>query len=198
MSRIIRGQVLTLFSLLVAFAVTLAACGGGSSSGGSFGGGSGITISGVVTDGSGTAAADGAKFSLLIAFADMVIEPAYADGVDGVTVNLYQGVGCGGTLETSDITENGGHFMFSGLAPGVYTICIDGTAVATVDTTTDTEVEVGGVSVNGTTATVEIEVSGTTIRGEVEDEQGSVDDQASSDEEDSEEEDTEDDEEDDD
>lgn len=191
-----------LFSLLVAFALTLAACGGGSSSGGSFGGGgSGIRISGVVTDGSGTAAVDpgGAKFSLLIAFADMVIEPAHAAGVDGVTVNLYQGVGCGGTLEDTYITQNGGHFVFSGLASSTtYTICIDGNAVYTVTTDTNTNVEVPGTINSGATQVqVEIEVSGTTIQGEVEDEQESVDDSASSDEQDSEEEDTEDDEEDD-
>lgn len=175
MTRIIKGQVIALAALMTVMVVTLAACGGGSSSTGG-GGGSGSTVRGTVDNGVAAVAPSGEQ-TWLAAAANVVIEPASAAGVAGVTVEL---VDSGGATVASTTTDADGDFEFNNVAPGDYTIRLlqDGTALGEtptvrVDAATETKIE---LSLNGNVTSVEVEAEGNQISGSVEDDLSSDDD----------------------
>jgi hypothetical protein len=174
MSRIIKGQVFTLFALLTALVVTLAACGGGSSSTG--GAATGSTVAGTVGNGVAAIHPSAHERPLLLAMAESLVQPAHADGAAGITVELL----LNGAVVASQITDSSGRFQFSGLAPGQYSIrlsqngeVLGQTTPMQVDAATKTEIE---LSLNGDVLSVEVEASGDEISGKVEDDSSSDDD----------------------
>lgn len=176
MSRLIKGQVVTLFALLTALVVTLAACGGGSSSTGGGAGASGSTVAGTVGDGSAAVYPAGQDRPVLVALADMMIEPAHAEGVPNVTVQLLDS---GGAVVATQKTDANGKFVFMGLADGQYVLSLqssDGTflgqAPVQVDPNTRTEIE---MSLSGQITSIEVKAQGDSISGEVEDNASSDD-----------------------
>jgi len=175
MNRLIKGQVAALFALLSALVITLAACGGGSSSTGGGSGGGGSTVAGTVSDGVASISPDGRDQPLFVALADMLVEPAHAAPVEGVSVQLT----CDG-YNQSRTTESDGRFRFEGVPSGSCTLDVMGEQIA-LDVGADdssTEVPVGG---GGTVLHVEIEIEGGTVSGEVEDDLSSDDDDSSGD-----------------
>lgn len=168
MSSVIRGQLVTLFAMLVTIAVTLVACGGGSSSVGGGGGTSGATIMGKVDNGVAAVYPAGEERSLLIAVADVLIESSYAAGVPGVTVELYDS---SNNLVDSQITGADGSFMFIGLNPDNYTVRLsqggnplggDIQVQVATNTTTNLQLDVTGAVVSTeVTASQDTQVTGT-------------------------------------
>lgn len=183
MSRVIRGQLVTLFAMLVTIAVTLVACGGGSSSVGGGGGTSGATIMGKVDNGVAAVYPAGGERRLLIAVADVLVESSYAAGVPGVTVELYDS---GNNLVGSQTTGADGSFMFTGLNPDDYTIRLsqggnplggDIQVQVTMNTTTNLQVDVtGSVVSTDVTASQDTQVTGTIDDGTGIADDGSSDD----------------------
>lgn len=181
MSRLIKGQVVTLFALLTALVVTLAACGGGSSSSSGGGGASGATVAGTVDGDTAAVYPSGEHRPLLVALADTMVKPAHAAGVPGVTVQLLDS---GGAVVDSQVTGSDGRFVFSGLPNGQYYLSLqssDGTFLGQtpaiqVDPNTRTEIE---LDLSGEITSVEVEAEGDTISGSIEDDLSS--DDASSD-----------------
>lgn len=183
MTRVIKGQVLMLFALLTALVVTLAACGGGSSSTGGGAAASGSTVAGTVGSGVAEVYPAGQDRPVLVALADLVVEPAHAAGVPGITVQLLDS---GGAVVATETTDEDGEFVFSGLEDGQYFISLqsaDGTFLGQtppiqVDANTRTEIE---LALDGGVTSIEVKAEGDTISGEVEDDASSDDDDSSDD-----------------
>lgn len=119
MRAVIKGQIAILFALLTALVVALAACGGGSSSSSGGGAGSGgATIAGTVSDGSAGIRPDGGDRPLIAALVDVLVEPAHAAPMAGVTVTL---VGPGGAQTTTTDAEGRSEFTVQQTNPtGVF------------------------------------------------------------------------------
>jgi hypothetical protein len=97
--------------------------------------------------------------------------------VAGVTVELLDG---SGTVVATQITGNDGRFVFSGLAPGSYSIRLsqNGSSLgqtAPVEVGANSQAEVK-LDLNGSMLSVEVESENGQITGEVEDETSSDDD----------------------
>lgn len=161
MSRLIKAQVATLFALLTAMVVTLAACGGGSSSSG-FGGSSGGTINGTVNSGTAAILPTGGDRPVFASVLDLVVEPAHAAPISGVVVVLSNSSGTVGT----QTTDGSGAFAFTGLPAGDYTLTVAGTDIpVTVGPTGGTQtVE---ITSGGGTLMVQVNTDATSVSGSV-------------------------------
>lgn len=166
MSKLIKGQVVALFALLTALVVTLAACGGGSSSTGG-GGGSGTTIAGTVNDGAAGVHPAGTARPLLVAVADVLVEPAHAAPMPGVAVTL---TGPGGNQTTT--TDANGRFEFTVQESGIYTVEVLGEQIQ-VGVGSDSSSEEVQVTGSGAVVSIEVRVQGNTVSGTVEDDASS-------------------------
>lgn len=161
MSRLIKGQVVALFALLTAMVVTLAACGGGSSSTGGGSAGSGATVAGTVNDGVASVHPAGQERPLLVAIADMLVEPARAAPVADVEVTLE----CEGAAPRTTFTNDDGYFEFNEVEPGSCALRVfDELIQLPVGEDSSNEVPVGGGVVR-----IEVTVQGSTVSGEIED-----------------------------
>lgn len=181
MNKLIKGQVITLFALLTAMVVTLAACGGGSSSSGGSSA-TGATVAGTVDNGVATLYRPGDQHPILAALTDMLIEPSHAAGVAGVTVEL---VNSSGAVVGTQTTDASGRFMFTGLVPDNYSIRLsqDGaplgeTPVIQVDPDTRTEIR---LALSGAVTSVNVQAQNDQISGQVRGDDDSSDDFSSDD-----------------
>lgn len=172
MSILVRARLITPFALLTALLLSLSACGGGSSSAGG-GGGSGGTIAGTVDNGIAAVHPSGEERAVLVALTEFVVARAEASGVAGVTVELLDS---SGTVVATQTTGADGQFMFTGLAPGAYSIrlsqggsVLGETPSVQVDSSTRTNIK---LSLNGGVTSVEVEGEGDQISGEVESQSG--------------------------
>ena len=178
MTRVIRGQVATLFALLTALVVTLAACGGGSSStGGGGGGGSGSTVAGTVSDGVASVDPAGQDRPLYVALADMLVEPARAAPMADVPVTLS----CP-SYDQTVTTDPGGRFVFENVPAELCALVVDGSAPIEFDVGGESNAA-GQVDGNGTVIHVEITIQApaNTVSGRIEDDASSDDDDSSGD-----------------
>ncbi len=165
MSRLIKGQVVALFALLTAMVVTLAACGGGSSSTGGGSAGSGATVAGTVNDGVASVYPAGQERPLLVAIADMLVEPARAAPVEGVEVTLN----CEGAASRTTFTNAEGYYEFNKVEPGSCELQVfDDVIQFQVGEDSSNEVPVDGGVVR-----IEVTVQGSTVSGEIEDDASS-------------------------
>lgn len=176
MIKTMRGRSSALLALLTTLVMALSACGGGSSTASGGGGGSAGTIAGTVDNGVAAVYPSGDRDYAFIALADTVVPAAHASGVAGVTVELLDG---GGTVVATTTTDAGGNFVFTGLAPGNYSIRLSQggsvlgvTPSLQVDSNTKTNIK---LSLNGGVTSVEVEGEGNQISGEVGTSQGSND-----------------------
>lgn len=176
MNKLIKGQVITLFALLTAMVVTLAACGGGSSSSGGSSA-TGATVAGTVDNGVATLYRSGDDRPMLAALADMLIEPSHAAGVEGVTVELLN---ISGSVIGSQTTDASGRFMFTGLEPDNYSIRLSQngaplgeTPVIRIDPDTRTEIR---LALNGAVTSVNVQAQDDQISGQVSGDDDSSDD----------------------
>lgn len=181
---LLRGELIGVLAVLTALLLGLSACGGGSSSAGGGGGGSGGTIAGTVDNGIAAAYPSSGARPVLTALSDVVVARAEASGVAGVTVELLDG---NGDVVGTQTTDASGSFMFTGLAPGTYSIrlsqggsVLGESSSIEVDGSTKTSLK---LALDGAVTSVEVEVEaeGDQISGQVEDE-GTEDDGTSDDE----------------
>jgi len=168
MSTMIRARTMSFFALLTAAVLALSACGGGSSSAGG-GGGSGGTVAGTVGDGVAVFDPVSGEQPVMMALAHALVATAHADGIPGVNVELLD---AGGGVVATQTTNADGRFMFTGLAPGNYSLrlsqngaILGQTPSLQVDSNTRTEIE---LSLDGNVTSVEVEASNDTISGEIE------------------------------
>jgi len=167
MNKLMGGRSTALFALLTTLVLALSACGGGSSSASGGGGGSGSTIAGTVDNGVAMTYPADAGGHALLAFSDVFVHKACASGIAGVTVELLDGTG----VVATTTTDTSGNFLFTGLAPGNYTIrlsqsgsLLGETPSVQVDSNTKTNIK---LSLNGGVTSVEVEGEGNQISGEV-------------------------------
>ncbi|MCP4010361.1 MAG: hypothetical protein GY726_12725, partial [Proteobacteria bacterium] len=160
-----------LFTLTSLFTVAvLTACGGGGSSSTGSGVSTGsASISGKVNSGIAFNQSTEPGSYLLDVFVELMVPNAYAAGVSNVKVDL---INSSNQLVDSMTTGADGEFLFSGLAPGTYTIQLtQGTQLNVsqdiqLQENARTRVEMG---INGGVMGLEVKAQNGQISGEVED-----------------------------